>query len=391
MTKEERTIDKTAAADTHKTDDSTVTAQERNLDTPTASEINTAAELPAANSAQGEKGDDFQAPPESGPTTTTQPLAPETEPDPSSLNVLTEINQRLGMLQELLEKQNAHDQESRPLQSESAQTDQRLTDLHELFDKQIVRNQNQKQMFDTIYREMTSYKEDALLEAYHKPIIHNLIQLYDNLELVESQLEGIRKTFESLGSQSEDVSGTFESFGIWFGGLRGREREELLKKLRPSDEKLATELEGFGKVSEDKSSPSQANTELTDEPAQFQKRQEDRLYLSQLKGELSQFQENLENVRYELEEVLYRMDVTPYEEHPEKLDQKLHKTLKTTPTDDPDKDREVVEIHKTGFYWRERVFRPEEVTIFRYAQPAGKPEETVVENPTDEKGDETDG
>ena len=384
MNKEEQTIDETTAADPHTTDEPTVTAQEQR-------EMDTATEPSAAKSSPSEKSDDSQASPESGAATTTQPLTPEPEPAPSSLNVLAEINQRLGMLQELFEKQNAHDKESPPLRSESAQTDQRLTDLHELFDKQIARNQNQKQMFDTIYREMTSYKEDALLDAYHKPIIHNLLRLYDNLESVESELEGIRENFESLGSQSEDANGTFESFGIWFGSLREREREKLLKKLRSSDEKLATELEKFGKESEDKSSPSQANTELTDEPAQSPEEQEDRLSPSQLKGELLQFQTNLETVRYELEEVLYRIDVTLYEEHPEKLDQKLHKTLKTIPTDDPDKDREVVKIHKTGFYWREKVFRPEEVTIFRYTQPARKPEETVVENPTGEKGDETDG
>lgn len=240
---------------------------------------------------------------------------------------------------------------------------QHLLKLEELFTGQIARNQNQKQMFDAIYREMTSYKENALLEAFHKPVIHNLIQLYDNLEVVESQLKGISETFESLESQIEDSSGTSKSLATWFGSLAEKERN----KFFASDKELTAILDEL----KDKLSPSQENTELKDK--------------------LSQFQANLENVRYELEEVLYRMDVTRYEEHPEKLDQKLHKTLKTTPTDDPDKDREVVEIHKTGFYWREKVFRPEEVTIFRYTQPAGKSEEPVAENPKDEKGDETDG
>ena len=354
MNKEEQTTDETIEVG------NTDTSEEQNSDAQTPSDTDTATEPSNDDSLPDESRDDLQTEPDPGETETTESQPSRSEPDAEYMSILRSV-------------------------------DQHLSKLEELFMGQIARNQNQKQMFDTIYREMTSYKEDALLDAYHKPIIHNLIQLYDNLERVKSQLEGIRKTFESLGAQSDDVSGTFESFGIWFGGLRRREREKLLKKLRPSDEKLATELERFGKVSADKSSPSQANTELTDEPAQSQERQEDGLSLSQLKGELSQFQENLENVRYELEEVLYRMDVTPYEEHPEKLVPKLHKTLKTIPIDDPDKDREVVDIHKTGFKWHERVFRPEEVTIFRYTQPAGKPEETVVENSTDEKGDETDG
>lgn len=181
---------------------------------------------------------------------------------------------------------------------------QRLSALQELFEKQIARNQNQRQMFDAIYGEMKEYKENVLLEAFHKQVIQNLIQFYDHFVEIESQLERI--------------SEPFESFETW-----------------------------------------------------------------------SEFQKNLENLRSELEEVLYRMDVTLYEEHPKKLDRKLHKTFATIPTDDHNKDQEVAEIHKIGFYWREKVFRPEEVTIFRYTQPAD--EETVGGNPTDEKGDETDG
>ena len=92
--------------------------------------------------------------------------------------------------------------------------------------------------------------------------------------------------------------------------------------------------------------------------------------------DLSQFQKNLENVRFELEEVLYRLDVTPYEERLETLDRKLHKTLATKPADTPEQDGKVAEVHKIGFYWGDKMFRPEEVTIFRY---------------TEQKGEETDG
>lgn len=374
MNKEKQTSDETNAADTDTANDLSIDGQVGN--TQTEPQTNTAIERPTTEP----RPEGSQSVPGTDTTTTTQPLTPE--PEAAAL-LLAEINQRLAGLQELLEKQM--------LRSESAQMGQRLTDLHELFDKQVARNQNQKQMFDTIYREMTSYKEGALLDAYHKPIIHNLIRLYDNLELVESQLESLRKTFESLGSQSEDTSGTFESFGIWFGSLREREQEKILKKMRSFDEKLAIELERFGKEPKDEPSLSQANTALMDEPAQSQEEPEDRLSPSQLQGELSQFQVNLENVRLELEEVLYRMDVTPYEEHLGELDPKLHKTVGTIPADDPDEDRRVVDTHKTGFYWREKVFRPAEVTISRYIQPAGKTEGTVTENPKDEKGDGTDG
>ena len=83
-------------------------------------------------------------------------------------------------------------------------------------------------------------------------------------------------------------------------------------------------------------------------------------------GGLSRFRQNLENVGFELEEVLYRLDVTPYEEPLETLDRKLHKTVEVRPADRPELDRKVAKVHKTGFYWRDKVFRPEEVTIFQY-------------------------
>ena len=61
-----------------------------------------------------------------------------------------------------------------------------------------------------------------------------------------------------------------------------------------------------------------------------------------------------------------RLDVTPYEEPLETLDRKLHKTVEVRPADRPELDRKVAKVHKTGFYWRDKVFRPEEVTIFQY-------------------------
>ena len=213
---------------------------------------------------------------------------------------------------------------------------QRLSALQELFEKQIARNQNQRQMFDAIYGEMKDYKENVLLEAFHKQVIQNLIQFYDHFVEIEHQLNRISEPVETFESWVERVS-----YGFF-------------KRIQPQE--LADEL-------------SRCRT--------------------QLEAELLQFRTNLENLRFELEEVLYRMDVTPYEERLTKLDRKLHKTLKTLPTDNPDKDQEVAETHKIGFYWREEVFRPEEVTIFRYTQPAD--EETVGGKPTSEKGDETDG
>lgn len=179
-----------------------------------------------------------------------------------------------------------------------------LATLQELFEKQISGNQTQTQMFDKMYAEMKDYKEAFLLEVLHKPVIHNLIQLYDSFVLLESQLDNMKV-----------------------------ESEE--------------------------------NTLLE---------------------ELSQHQQNMENFRFELEEVLYRMDVTPYKDSPEILDRQLHKTRKVIPTNDPNQDQKVVEVHRIGFYWREKVFRPEEVTIYRYTPSTEKTEHTISVSPLNKKG-----
>lgn len=180
---------------------------------------------------------------------------------------------------------------------------QSLTVLLELFEKHISGNQNQVQMFDKMYAEMKDYKESFLLEVLHKPVIHNLIQLYDSFVSLESQL-----------------------------------------------------------------------TNLVDENND-----------NTLLNELRQYSRNLQNFRFELEEVLYRMDVTPYQNSPDTLDRQLHKTRKVISTDDPNMDQKVAEVHKIGFYWREKVFRPEDVTIYRYTDSTEKSENGTTRHSSDEQ------
>lgn len=180
---------------------------------------------------------------------------------------------------------------------------QSLVVLLELFEKHISGNQNQVQMFDKMYAEMKDYKESFLLEVLHKPVIHNLIQLYDSFVSLESQL-----------------------------------------------------------------------TNLIDENND-----------NTLLNELRQYSSNLQNFRFELEEVLYRMDVTPYQNSPERLDRQLHKTRKVISTDDPNLDQKVAEVHKIGFYWREKVFRPEDVTIYRYTASIEKSENGNTKHSSDEQ------
>ncbi|MDP9292059.1 MAG: hypothetical protein M3O82_06840 [Verrucomicrobiota bacterium] len=46
-----------------------------------------------------------------------------------------------------------------------------------------------KQLFDAFYQELTSYKDAALIEALHKPIIRDLITLYDDVSGIQQQVD----------------------------------------------------------------------------------------------------------------------------------------------------------------------------------------------------------
>lgn len=238
-------------------------------------------------------------------------ITSDDEPVESEQNTLNEINKTLSGVQELLQD-SIHQNQDQTKMFEMIQTlPTTLSELKELFEKKISGNESQIMMFDKMYREMENYKDNFLLEALHKPIIHNLIQLYDDFTALESQFKDILKKNDPVGSEG-------------------------------------------------------------------------------LSQELQQFQTNLGNISFELEEALYRMDVTPYEEQPEVLDLKLHKTLKVKPTNNPEEDRKVVKVHKKGFCWGDKVFRREEVTIYQYEPPKAKSEDETNEHTSNEEGVETD-
>ena len=58
--------------------------------------------------------------------------------------------------------------------------------LHELLDQKNSLNQR---MFDALHEELKGYKDGFLLESVHKPIIRDLISLYDDLETIHGQMQ----------------------------------------------------------------------------------------------------------------------------------------------------------------------------------------------------------
>ena len=95
-------------------------------------------------------------------------------------------------------------------------------------------------------------------------------------------------------------------------------------------------------------------------------------------ADLGRFVGNLTGFRHALTEVLARVDVESYEDRHDvdqqqalrALDVKLHRAVAVELTDDPGLNNRVARVHKTGFYWRERVIRPQEIIVFRYQAPA---------------------
>ena len=76
--------------------------------------------------------------------------------------------------------------------------------------------------------------------------------------------------------------------------------------------------------------------------------------------------DRLETLRLELLEILMRRDVRTFDGPNDVLDRRLHRTIKTVPTSDPNLNDRVKTVLRTGFFWREQVLRPEEVIIFKH-------------------------
>lgn len=69
----------------------------------------------------------------------------------------------------------------------------------------------------------------------------------------------------------------------------------------------------------------------------------------------------------ELLDVLERRDVVPMAPQ-ETFDKARQKAVRLKPTDDPGQDQSVARVIKRGFTQGDRVFRPEEVEVYRYRE-----------------------
>ena len=261
-----------------------------------------------------------------------------------------------------------------PQPGDLSEVNQNVAELRQLFEKQI---QDQNNRFDTLDRDMKEYKE-RFREDTHKtvsPILTLRVETPSKIDVVEAtdpsdpeddppvlQAEGLAEVNESLSGLRqlfEDQIARNATQNKMFDAIHREMKEYKENSLleahhKPVIRDLIRFYDNFEQIESQLSNILNRTADIS----------------------LSQFQKNLEDIRYELEEVLYRLDVTPYEGRQEKLNRKLHKTRNTKPADTPEQDGKVAEVHKIGFRWREKVFRPEEVTIWRHTPPTEKGEET---------------
>ena len=69
--------------------------------------------------------------------------------------------------------------------------------MQETLDRKQVLNQK---LFDSLYEELRGYKDGFILEVLHKPMVRDLITLFDDLSSLHTQ---IMDFFEAQGSQPE--------------------------------------------------------------------------------------------------------------------------------------------------------------------------------------------
>lgn len=82
-------------------------------------------------------------------------------------------------------------------EASTAQQDlpQIVSDLKGLFEQ---RNMVSRQMFDALHEELKSYKDGFLLDSVHRPMIRDLITLYDDLTQIHEQTQDVVETAPAL-------------------------------------------------------------------------------------------------------------------------------------------------------------------------------------------------
>ena len=80
-----------------------------------------------------------------------------------------------------------------------------VTEIQEKFDDKNIINQ---QLFDALHQELKGYKDGFILEVLQKPLVRDLITLYDDLAEIHRQMEAVEKGLET-GQEKNSISAPF--------------------------------------------------------------------------------------------------------------------------------------------------------------------------------------
>jgi len=192
------------------------------------------------------------------------------------------------------------------ISSELLQKIEKLVGTHELLPvllnevKSTIERKNavNKAMFDALHVELKGYKDTFILEAVLKPVIHDLIVVYDDAIDIHKHLNKMLVSMET------------------------EERHEALKPI-----------------------------------------------LNKIKNSVTRTEHH---VHFMLE-VLARLDVDQMPPSNGKLDKQTQRAVAVETTEQASEDQIVIRTVKSGFTWRDRIFRPEEVVIKKWQQPESSP------------------
>jgi molecular chaperone GrpE (heat shock protein) len=125
------------------------------------------------------------------------------------------------------------------------------------------RNTVNRAMFEALHAELKTYKDAFLLEAVLRPVIRDLISLYDTISEIHRQLALALSTHEQRGNLSGGALVLFENVAAPANQLE-HNRDSILEVLERLDVTIAPV--GVGKL--DKQSQRAVSLEFTEDPDQ---------------------------------------------------------------------------------------------------------------------------
>ncbi len=161
------------------------------------------------------------AEPGADPTTAPPEIARVEEPAPGAMSLFEMLRPVVQGLQAVGRASGEHTQILSRLDKSTAEGNEARRDLPrvvtELRSMVDQRNTISRQMFDALHEELKSYKDGFLLDTVHRPMIRDLITLYDDLSVIHRQMSepfaSVQEAMQGHAS-SQELGRRLESIGL---------------------------------------------------------------------------------------------------------------------------------------------------------------------------------